>query len=148
MEHSWFFSITSITSLTRIIENLFCAGTYKKVLEHVAKPVLDECKLLLSTKVTKVETSDDRVSVWTDKGDRMKFDEVVFTAPLGWLKKNAWSVFSPPLPKRMSQAISNIGYGNLEKVRFYQSTSKLLPMKTGLYHISQGLLARGPNKSR
>jgi monoamine oxidase len=71
---------------------------------------------MLSTAVTKVDTSDKRVCVYTDKGHAMKFDEVVFTAPLGWLKKNHAKVFFPSLPQRMSQAINNIGYGNLEKV--------------------------------
>jgi hypothetical protein len=96
---------------------LFCSETYKKILDSIAKPVLDGCKLIFSTKVTKVDTFENRVSVYTDKGDSWKFDEVVFTAPLGWLKKNAANTFYPPLPQRIVQAIDNIGYGNLEKVR-------------------------------
>jgi Flavin containing amine oxidoreductase len=43
------------------------------------------------------------------------FDEVVMTAPLGWLKRNK-DVFIPALPPRLSQAIDSISYGDLEKV--------------------------------
>jgi len=48
-------------------------------------------------------------------GSTQVFDEVVITAPLGWLKRNK-SAFVPPLPARISQAIDNISYGRLEKV--------------------------------
>ncbi|KAK0310734.1 hypothetical protein LTR01_003889 [Friedmanniomyces endolithicus] len=44
-----------------------------------------------------------------------EFDEVVVTAPLGWLKRNK-EAFRPALPARLSQAICNIGYGTLDKV--------------------------------
>jgi hypothetical protein len=53
--------------------------------------------------------------VHTESGETLEFDEVVFTAPLGWLKQHP-DTFSPPLPARFAQAIRNIGYGCLEKV--------------------------------
>jgi monoamine oxidase len=64
--------------------------------------------------VARIETCSDKVKVVTDKGSEFEFDEVVTTAPLGWLKKNK-QTFIPPLPKRLSQAIDAIGYGSLEK---------------------------------
>lgn len=72
----------------------------------------------LSTKAVHITTSDDRVgkvTILTDKGESLVFDEVVVTAPLGWLKKNQ-DIFVPSLPDRMTQAIGSIGYGCLEKV--------------------------------
>lgn len=51
----------------------------------------------------------------TAAGTRYIFDEVVTTFPLGWLKQNK-GVFTPPLPPRLSRAIDNISYGQLEKV--------------------------------
>ncbi|KAL2073422.1 hypothetical protein VTL71DRAFT_10746 [Oculimacula yallundae] len=96
-------------------ENLFCAGTYHKILETIAKPALAGAKLKLSTKLTLVETSSNKVSVHTENGDVSEFDEVVVTCPLGWLQKNK-KVFRPELPFRFSQAIDAIGYGTLEKV--------------------------------
>ncbi|KAJ5054330.1 uncharacterized protein L3040_000606 [Drepanopeziza brunnea f. sp. 'multigermtubi'] len=96
-------------------ENLFCAGTYQKVLATIAKPALDGAKLKLSTKVTSVASGFEKVSVQTDNGYSLDFDEVVITCPLGWLKKNK-AVFQPELPARFTQAADAIGYGSLEKV--------------------------------
>jgi hypothetical protein len=48
----------------------------------------------------------------------MSFDEVVVTAPLGWLKKNHSTLFDPPLPPRIRSAISNLSLSQLEKVFF------------------------------
>ncbi|KAG4433717.1 hypothetical protein IFR05_010798 [Cadophora sp. M221] len=96
-------------------ENLFCAGTYHKILERIAKPALTGAKVKLSTKVTSVESGSDEVAVHTENGNTLEFDETVITCPLGWLKKNK-AVFQPELPARFSQAIDAIGYGTLEKV--------------------------------
>ncbi|PVH74171.1 FAD/NAD(P)-binding domain-containing protein [Cadophora sp. DSE1049] len=96
-------------------ENLFCAGTYQKILETIAKPALKNAKLNLSTKVTSVESCSGKVSVYTENRNSLEFDEVVITCPLGWLQKNK-KVFHPELPDRFSQAIDAIGYGSLEKV--------------------------------
>ncbi|KAH7356899.1 hypothetical protein BKA65DRAFT_217148 [Rhexocercosporidium sp. MPI-PUGE-AT-0058] len=96
-------------------ENLFCAGTYHKILETIAKPALTGAKVNLSTKVTSVKTLSEKVSVHTENGNIFEFDEIVITCPLGWLQKNK-AVFHPELPTRFSQAIDAIGYGTLEKV--------------------------------
>ncbi|KAG4264650.1 hypothetical protein FPRO06_05275 [Fusarium proliferatum] len=50
-----------------------------------------------------------------ESGQTLEFDEVVVTAPLGWLKRNL-DAFEPALPARMTKAIDAIGYGCLEKV--------------------------------
>jgi hypothetical protein len=55
------------------------------------------------------------VVVTTNQGDSLRFDEIVVTAPLGWLKQNQ-EAFIPSLPPRFSSAIDSIGYGCLEKV--------------------------------
>jgi hypothetical protein len=55
------------------------------------------------------------VTVFTEDGKALNFDEVIMTAPLGWLKLNK-ATFVPPLPPRFEQAIDAIGYGCLEKV--------------------------------
>ncbi|KAF3018162.1 hypothetical protein E8E14_010376 [Neopestalotiopsis sp. 37M] len=99
-------------------ENLFCAGTYTKILQTIAQPVLDKAKIVYSTVVSKVKTTDDKgskLTLTTSGGETLQFDEVVFTAPLGWLKKNS-QAFNPPLPKELTQSINSIGYGCLEKV--------------------------------
>lgn len=54
--------------------------------------------------------------VGTKQGRAFEFDDVVVTAPLGWLKRNL-DAFEPALPPRMTQAINSLGFGCLEKVR-------------------------------
>ncbi|KAK0720875.1 hypothetical protein B0H67DRAFT_663433 [Lasiosphaeris hirsuta] len=110
----------SLTSHTRCgAENLFCAGTYHKILERIAQPVIDGADIKYQTRVSEIHGksigASDIVRVKTTHGQILEFDEVVLTTPLGWLKKNQ-QAFSPPLPERLSQAINNIGYGCLEKV--------------------------------
>jgi predicted NAD/FAD-dependent oxidoreductase len=98
--------------------NLFCAGTYKKILDAIAKPALEEADVKLGRIVDRISYPADlsgKPKVRTTFGERFEFDHVVVTAPLGWLKKNL-DAFDPALPSRLTKAISAIGYGNLEKV--------------------------------
>ncbi|KAK6864309.1 hypothetical protein PG990_006256 [Apiospora arundinis] len=97
-------------------ENLFCAGTYRKILQAIAKPAEEGADIRLSTKVTQINAREDadKVTLVTDMGD-LEFDEVVVTAPLGWLQQNP-QAFVPALSPRLTKAINGIGYGCLEKV--------------------------------
>jgi hypothetical protein len=100
-------------------ENLFCAGTYAKVLDLVSKPALERADVKLNHQVSKIisreEDGNPKVTVETACGVREMFDEVVVTVPLGWLKRRK-EIFVPALPERISQAIDSLGYGNLDKV--------------------------------
>ncbi|KAK7541574.1 amine oxidase [Phyllosticta citricarpa] len=102
-------------------DNLFVAGTYKKILERIAKPALQGADIQFGKLVKKVETKHEdgsteptKVEVELADGKTLEFDEVVMTTPLGWLKRNQ-SAFVPDLPKPISQAIHNLGYGCLDK---------------------------------
>ncbi|KAK8089263.1 amine oxidase [Apiospora hydei] len=97
-------------------ENLFCAGTYRKILQSIAKPAQEGADIRLTTTVAQINARDDadKVTLATDKGD-MEFDEVVVTSPLGWLQQHP-EAFVPSLPPRLTKAINSIGYGCLEKV--------------------------------
>jgi hypothetical protein len=101
------------------IENLFCSSTYEKILAAISKPAVQRASFKYGTIVNKVQCSDDEsgdmLVLHTAAGETLEFDEVVFTAPLGWLKQHP-DTFSPPLPTRLAEAIENIGYGCLEKV--------------------------------
>ncbi|KAI9819708.1 MAG: hypothetical protein M1832_003942 [Thelocarpon impressellum] len=101
-------------------ENLFVASTYKAILERVAKLPLTEAEVHLSTVVTAIQTPDEEanapVIVTTATGSTLQFDEVVLTAPLGWLKCSHVATFDPPLPRQLTDAIDAIAYGRLEKV--------------------------------
>ncbi|KAK4179885.1 putative peroxisomal N(1)-acetyl-spermine/spermidine oxidase [Triangularia setosa] len=100
-------------------ENLFCAGTYHKILERVAKPAVDGADIRYGTTVSEIygksTSPSETVRVKTVDGQVLEFDGLVVTTPLGWLKQNT-RAFHPSLPERLSKAIENIGYGCLEKV--------------------------------
>ncbi|CZR53103.1 related to anon-37cs protein [Phialocephala subalpina] len=96
-------------------ENLFCAGTYQKILAEIARAAEQRAIIHVSTTVNKIEPTSTGAVVHTKNGPSFRFDELVVTTPLGWLQKNK-NVFSPELPTRLSEAIDAIGYGNLEKV--------------------------------
>jgi hypothetical protein len=104
-------------------ENLFVAETYHKVLQRIAEPALKALEKRFETKVTKIvsnENADDpQVSIETESGDKTTFDEVVMTAPLGWLKRHH-QAFVPQIPNRLKQAVESIGYGHLDKVRIFR----------------------------
>lgn len=103
-------------------ENLFVAETYHKVLKKIAEPAL-KADVRFAHKVKKIisKTEDDGLKVIVEVEGRasLEFDEVVMTAPLGWLKRNMHA-FEPEIPKRLKQGIEAIGYGNLDKVSSLQ----------------------------
>jgi hypothetical protein len=65
------------------------------------------------------------VTVEIDGKGSETFDEVIMTAPLGWLKRNI-NVFEPELPVRLKQGIEAIGYGHLDKAS--ETASYLYPI--------------------
>jgi protoporphyrinogen oxidase len=101
-------------------ENLFVASTYQKVLEKIAEPAL-KAEVKFGHKVTKLVSHEKedypKVTVELEGREDETFDEVVMTAPLGWLKRNM-AAFEPQLPKRLKEGIEAIGYGHLDKVSF------------------------------
>jgi hypothetical protein len=124
-------------------ENLFCAGTYAKVLDLVAKPVLASADIRFEHVVTKIKSEQQdgnpRVTIETANGVVECFDEVVVTAPLGWLKRNQ-HVFEPKLPARVKKGIDSLGYGNLDKVDRSILFAKIIANLPGLYHFPEGIL--------
>ncbi|KAL8820391.1 MAG: hypothetical protein Q9223_001382 [Gallowayella weberi] len=92
------------------------ASTYKDILLGLWSSTSDNVTLRLGCEVTGVTTSETcAVNVRAADGFQGFFDEVVITAPLGWLKRNE-NVFSPPLAPDISTAIHSLGYGNLDRV--------------------------------
>lgn len=100
------------------LDNLLCAGTYKKILQEIARPVLAGAEIRFNTNVTAIMqrmADNDKVQLVLERDTILSVDEVVVTSPLGWLKQNL-EAFKPPLPARMAKAINSIQYGCLEKV--------------------------------
>jgi hypothetical protein len=103
-------------------ENLFVAETYHKVLEKIAEPALQADMRFghqVKNIISKVEDDGPKVVVEVEGKESLEFDEVVMTAPLGWLKRNMHA-FEPEMPLRLKQGIEAIGYGNLDKVSLMQ----------------------------
>lgn len=110
-------------------ENVFVAGTYRDILAEVGRLALeheqrDNVELKLETEAVHFELApwgtnrkdEDKVIVTTAAGEKLSFNDVVLTTPLGWLKRNKDTAFTPALPPGLSQAIDNINYGRLEKL--------------------------------
>jgi hypothetical protein len=120
-------------------ENAFVAGTYQKILAEIAAHPLAHAEVHLNTEIQRIVTpksqsqgtangelaglqnkslsglDEPKVSIHTSHGLKHEFDQVVVTAPLGWLKAHKETAFTPPLPQRLSEAMDNISYGRLEK---------------------------------
>lgn len=100
--------------------DVFLASTYKDILASIAKHAVAKDVIHLDTEVRKIcyEDSDQcqAVCIETTDGERHEFDEVVVSCPLGWLKKNKGTAFSPSLSPSLSQAIDNIRYVLQEQV--------------------------------
>ena len=67
----------------------------------------------------------EKLKVHTRDSQEFEFDEVVLTAPLGWLKRHQ-EAFQPPLPENIRHAIESMGYGCLEKVSI-EPSARLVP---------------------
>ncbi|KAI1194970.1 flavin-containing amine oxidase [Nemania serpens] len=98
-------------------DNLFVASTYEAILGNLRSVAVHmKATIRLQCEVTSIASNGSAgVDIVAADGFRGHFDNVIVTAPLGWLKRNM-HVFSPPLPHGISNAIRDLGYGNLEKV--------------------------------
>ncbi|RPA84597.1 FAD/NAD(P)-binding domain-containing protein [Ascobolus immersus RN42] len=100
-------------------ENLFVAGTYRKIVNKIAEPVLEAGVISLSSPVTSIATTDHSTNLitYTQNGTTQTYeaDAIILTTPLGCLKHKQIS-FSPPIPSRMAEAIEGMNYGHLEKI--------------------------------
>jgi hypothetical protein len=107
-------------------DEYFCSGNFSKILKEIARIPLAKANVRLETKVTSIKSrpdeGSDAVEVSTAKGDRLRFDAVVVTTPLGWLKLNK-AVFDPPLMPTIDAAIDAISVGHLEKVYIHFPTA-------------------------
>ena len=99
-----------------VADNLFVASTFKDIVSCLLPIFSDHVNISMNCEVNKISNSGtDGVHVEGADGFRDVFDDVVVTAPLGWLKRNE-RVFMPPLAPRVSTAIHSVGFGNLDRV--------------------------------
>ncbi|KAL2871202.1 flavin monoamine oxidase family protein [Aspergillus lucknowensis] len=134
-------------------DNLLVASTFKDILNHLLLQVESRrTTLRLNCEVTSI-VKRPTGGVDIEASDRFQgsFDDVVVTAPLGWLKRNS-HVFSPPLPPAISTAIQSLGYGNLDKVfikfpRAFWDDTQEPPSATGASGGTQNPLRPFPIES-
>ena len=120
------------------IDDLFVAGNYQNIIAKIAEPAKAEATIRLGKKMLSIRQSTDAsipgVIVRTTDGEEQRFDEVVVTTPLGWLKRNKDAL--EPLTPRLSKAIDSVSFGRLEKVfiqfpRAFWDESPMLPNGVG-----------------
>ena len=110
------FSLMRQDWLTFGIDNLFMAFTFRDIVALLSLSLSDNIVLRLGCEVNRIKKSGVcAVTVEAVDNFRGIFDDVVVTAPLGWLKRNE-NIFSPRLAPKISTAICSLGYWNLDKV--------------------------------
>ena len=86
---------------------------------NLSRSLPGDVTLRTNCEVTKITNTcggtTTSINVEAEDGFFDAFDDVVVTAPLGWLKRSE-NVFSPPLSPDLSSAIRSLGYGNLDRV--------------------------------
>ncbi|OTB14601.1 hypothetical protein K445DRAFT_62583 [Daldinia sp. EC12] len=100
-------------------EEVFVESSYSAILGRIAKAASEQADIVLNAKVTSIDTlrydKSGKVTLRTEAGKDYSFDQVVITAPLGWLQKNI-DCFKPVLPSRLTSAFHNLKLSQLEKV--------------------------------
>ncbi|KAK0613357.1 hypothetical protein B0T14DRAFT_485006 [Immersiella caudata] len=109
-------------------DEMFVESTFSSILALVARPALTypNAKIHLSALVTSIATplsrssspGHSKVTLTTSASSDtpLTFDEVIVTCPLGYLKHHHPTLFSPPLPPRLTSAIAHLSLSQLEKV--------------------------------
>ncbi|KAL8650181.1 MAG: hypothetical protein Q9226_005256 [Calogaya cf. arnoldii] len=127
-------------------DNLFIASTYKDIVSDLRQQVSHHAAVHIDCEVTRITNRRmEGVEVEAADGFRDVFDDVVVTAPLGWLKRNE-NVFCPALTPEISTAIRSLGYGNLDRVfiKFPEAFWTAQDSNTNGYHGSESEKIRSP----
>ncbi|KAF9912074.1 hypothetical protein EC991_001020 [Linnemannia zychae] len=88
---------------------------FDRVVKVVSSGVKSNVRVLLEHVVERIEYDESEVRVSTSQG-QFTADKLICTLPLGVLKHQHSSLFSPPLPHPKQQAISRLGFGTMYKI--------------------------------
>ncbi|KAH7398600.1 hypothetical protein BKA66DRAFT_407536 [Pyrenochaeta sp. MPI-SDFR-AT-0127] len=109
------------TEIVRDGDEYFVTSDFASILAKAAEGLQQIADIQLGTRAThfrsRVRLNQEMagVEISTSDGEPQRFDEVVITCPLGWLKINKHA-FEPPLESRLLESIDAISVGHLEKV--------------------------------
>uniref|UniRef100_A0A7S1SIM3 Amine oxidase domain-containing protein n=1 Tax=Tetraselmis chuii TaxID=63592 RepID=A0A7S1SIM3_9CHLO len=83
---------------------------------QVAHVLSDRLCILYNSPVTSIEYNVFEAVVGMEGGGTHRARKAIVTVPLGYLQAHHTSLFSPPLPESMQQAMQTLGMGTLNKV--------------------------------
>lgn len=94
--------------LTYTADHLLVASTFKSILDKIAEPALLRAIFHFGVyqrghrhrDTIEIDRTSSTNRVTTRTGYQQELEQVIITAPLGWLKRNQ-TVFLPPLPARI-----------------------------------------------
>ena len=102
-----------------VSDEMFIETTYEAIFDKIAKVAREKANIRLEERVVKITAPAQRdagkITVETERGESLHFDDLLVTTPLGWLKNNQ-DAFTPALPARICSGIDAISVGHLEKV--------------------------------
>ena len=94
-------------------------------MEYIAQPALSQNRIRFNTEITSIDITSAKhkpITLRSTTNEIFHADSLIVTLPLGTLKENTVK-FTPPLPHAVQKAISNLGFGTLEKlfIRFSEA---------------------------
>eukprot|EP00735_Rhodelphis_limneticus_P001080 TRINITY_DN11634_c0_g1::TRINITY_DN11634_c0_g1_i1::g.17479::m.17479 TRINITY_DN11634_c0_g1::TRINITY_DN11634_c0_g1_i1::g.17479 ORF type:complete len:522 (+),score=102.48,sp/Q8H191/PAO4_ARATH/31.95/8e-52,Amino_oxidase/PF01593.19/8.3e-78,NAD_binding_8/PF13450.1/1.1e-14,DAO/PF01266.19/1e-05,DAO/PF01266.19/0.047,NAD_binding_9/PF13454.1/0.00037,NAD_binding_9/PF13454.1/0.27,HI0933_like/PF03486.9/5.1e-05,HI0933_like/PF03486.9/21,Thi4/PF01946.12/3e-05,Pyr_redox_3/PF13738.1/0.00092,Pyr_redox_3/PF13738.1/18, len=99
-------------------EELFPGG-YRQIIDGLVSGAATggstAINVVKNQQVTSIERTGGQTKVYTSTGEVYSADVVIVTVPLGVLKRNGIT-FSPALSTSKAEAISRVGYGNVNKL--------------------------------
>ena len=91
------------------VDNVIIPGGTKSIINNLVEKLPSDV-IKIGEKVTNIDWSGDRVQITTKWGN-YSADQVIVTVPLGVLKADHKSLFTPNLDEKKVKAINNMGNG-------------------------------------
>lgn len=108
-----------VISLMRHASCFFFLSISQKKRPHTSRCLNVEEKIQINKEVSNIDWSrsaDESVTVKCSDGSTYNADHVIVSVPLGVLKHNYTTLFTPPLPKIKKNAIQGISFGTVGKI--------------------------------
>jgi hypothetical protein len=130
----------------------FIDSSYAPLLEYIAAPSTSRDLIKFNTEIISIDVNSSKsmsITLKSAKNAIFHADSVIVTIPLGLLQRKSLE-FTPSLPPPVQKAISNLGFGVLEKlfIRFSDawwltSMEKREPIGLEFYRFSSLLVTAG-----